>query len=102
MFGRFICFSFLKNGKCEDPTCTRNHVNDISTLSAGGSSLIEAKKVIRDLPKSKDFRPSTAVSTKMEETKKAVEEHSVEYFSGVKLRAGALSKTDYEMKKKKE
>ena len=97
--------SFLNTGKCDNPSCTLRHVNDITSMegskkvtkTAGKKESEEVKKAVSAWEvvekKSKEHRPATVVASK------PVEEGMV---SGVKVRPGVIAKKEKEMAKKKE
>lgn len=45
MFSRFICINYMKNGKCTDPSCKLQHVDDIGSLSKGAGGSVESWKL---------------------------------------------------------
>jgi hypothetical protein len=105
MFGRFICMSFLNTGKCDNPSCTLRHVNDITSMDGtkkvtkptGKKESEEVKKAVSEWEvvekKTKEDKTLTLMASKM------VEEGMT---SGVKVRPGVIAKKEKEMAKKKE
>jgi hypothetical protein len=59
MFGRFICMTFLKNGKCNNPNCNLKHVKDIASLDKNESAKEPEKPQQKNLA---NVKKSSAVS----------------------------------------
>jgi hypothetical protein len=91
MFSRFICFNFMKTGKCEDPTCTLKHVSDISKLD---STFAPRKQPVTKTTEEKE-EGFTEVKSKKATKKETVEERKRPLTAAATMLSGSSEESSF-------